>query len=69
MVGRKQAPGSAASSQVRVQAIWNEPIDRRKFARAVIALVLWQLEHDADQQPRAAHPEDRGDVHAEESHA
>ncbi|PTL73205.1 hypothetical protein C1I63_10335 [Rathayibacter caricis DSM 15933] len=52
MAGRKQKPGTSASSQVRVQPIWNQPIDRRKFARAVIALVLWQMEHDpAKQRP------------------
>ena len=52
MAGRKQRLGTSASSQVRVQPIWNQPIDRRKFARAVIALVLWQMEHD----PAKQHP-------------
>lgn len=65
MVGRKQTPGTAASSQVRVQPIWNEPIDRRKFARAVIALVLWQLEHDPDQPRDTAGPVDRDMVENE----
>ncbi|WP_230671737.1 hypothetical protein [Rathayibacter sp. Leaf248] len=54
MAGRKQKPGTSASSQVRVQPIWNQPIDRRKFARAVIALVLWQMEHDPSKQRPAA---------------
>ncbi|PPF20832.1 hypothetical protein [Rathayibacter sp. AY1A7] len=65
MAGRKQKPGTSASSQVRVQPIWNQPIDRRKFARAVIALVLWQMEHDPAKQ-RSAADEESTDSHQTE---
>ncbi|PPI21267.1 hypothetical protein [Rathayibacter sp. AY1B5] len=65
MAGRKQEPGTSASSQVHVQPIWNQPIDRRKFARAVIALVLWQMEHDPAKQRPAAAEQSTDSRHAE----
>ncbi|PPG90712.1 hypothetical protein C5C00_01680 [Rathayibacter rathayi] len=65
MAGRKQKPGTSASSQVRVQPIWNQPIDRRKFARAVIALVLWQMEQDPAKR-RTAAAEESTDNHQTE---
>ena len=67
MAGRKQKPGTSASSQVRVQPIWNQPIDRRKFARAVIALVLWQMEHDPAKQRPAAGEKPTANHQAEEA--
>jgi hypothetical protein len=46
MVGRKREieNGTSASSKVRVVPIWKKQIDRRQFAKAVIALTLWQIE-------------------------
>lgn len=45
-MGRKSevGPGTSVSSQVQAVPVFNHPIDRRKLAQAVLALVLAEFE-------------------------
>ena len=47
-MGRKRqiGYGTSASSQVRAVPVWNQPVDRRKLAQALLALVLAEAERD-----------------------
>lgn len=36
--------GTSTSSQVQAVPVWNAPIDRRKLAQAILALVLAEAE-------------------------
>lgn len=47
-MGRKRqiGYGTSTSSQVRAVPVWNQPIDRRKLAQALLALVLAEAERD-----------------------
>jgi hypothetical protein len=38
--------GTSTSSQVRAVPVWNQPVDRRKLAQALLALVLAEAERD-----------------------
>lgn len=47
-MGRKRqiGYGTSTSSQVRAVPVWNQPIDRRKLAQALLALVLAEVERE-----------------------
>lgn len=38
--------GTSSSSQVRAVPVWNQPVDRRKLAQVLLALVLAEAERD-----------------------
>lgn len=59
-MGRKRqvGQGTSNSSQVRAVPVFNHPIDRRKLAQAVLALVLADVDRGKTTSQDHAHADD-----------
>lgn len=63
-MGRKRqvGVGTSTSSQVRAVPVFNQPIDRRKLAQALLALVLAEAEQ-GQQDIVESQPDTKEDSH------